>query len=466
MILRHYQRAAVRSLWSAYRDGKRAVLIVAPTGSGKTTIATVAARDYLAAHQQAGGRVVWIAHRDELLDQAAATLQRAGLAVGYRGVGASAPVQVRMVQSLARRGEVPEGSLVVLDECHHYAGSNRWTDVARTYLGARAKILGLTATPARADGQALHGFDHLVTSAQISQLQRDGYLVPLVWRGPPRLMPVGKVARMPAEAWGRHASGRRTVVFAPTVEEATRYDAGFAAHGVRSAVVSERSTPEQRARALAELADGRLTVVCNVAVLTEGWDCPPVSCVIVGRRCGSQGLWLQMTGRGLRPSYGKTDCMLLDLCGLAHTLGRPDEDRVYHLDGDGITLAAGAKALGTRLCRVCGAPLPEDSQVCVECGKDHAIAAMRSADEELGDWQVRYEAAKTALQPSRGALCLAGIMRKAEAAARAGKPWKNGAVRFRFEAIMRRAPSGDEMRQAAAVNSAAERFPVDGGGGS
>jgi len=271
-------------------------------------------------------------------------------------------------------------------------------------------------------------------------------------------MPAGKLARMPAEAWARHARGRRAVVFAPTVEEALRYEEGFGALGIACETVSERSSMEQRTGALARIASGRTTVVCNVAVLTEGWDCPPVSCVIVARRCGSQGLWLQMTGRGLRPhpESGKTDCMLLDLCGLAHSLGRPDEDRVYHLDGDGIRLAAGSKLAGLRLCRVCGAPLPDDSTVCVECGKDHAIKAMRSAEEELGEWTARYEAAKAAIKPSRGTLCLAGIMRRALAAAESGQPWKPSAVRFRFQSIMKRQPSADEWRQARELNRAAE----------
>jgi len=377
---------------------------------------------------------------------------------------------------------VTDGTFIVLDEAHHYAGSNRWTDVARAYLAAGAKILGLTATPSRADGQALHGFDYLVTSAQIRELTGlDQPLVPVVWRGPSYTLPVNKVARMPAEAWDRHARGRRTIVFGPTIEECGRYAEGFRDLGLRVAVVSERCTPDERRIALRDLASGTLDVVCNVAVLTEGFDCPAVSCVIVGRRMGSQALWLQTVGRGLRavldPSDAtgmrwargtdgapiKRDCMLLDLCGLAHSLGRPDEDRVYHLEGEGITLAAGSKAVSLRLCKVCGAPLPEDSTTCSECGKDHSPREMRSADEELGEWTVRYEAAKAALQPSRGALALAGIMRRADAAAVAGKPWKPAAIRFRFMAIFKREPRADEMREAQMVNRAASDFPIESG---
>lgn len=486
MKLRPYQARAIAELWSLYRAGKRAVLLVSPTGSGKTFTGASVASAYIERHLVAGGSVVWIAHRDELVDQAAAALRRLGLDVGARGLNASAPVQVRMVQSLTRRGEVPDGTLVVLDECHHYAGANRWTDVARAYLAAEAKILGLTATPARADGQALHGFDGLVAVAQIRELTGvDQPLVPLIWRGPPYALPVGRIARTPAVAWELAAKGRRTIVFGQTIDECQKHAEEFRAlpNAPSVAVVSERCSPDERRDVLRRLATGALDVVCNVAVLTEGFDCPGVSCVIVARRVGSIGLLVQMVGRGLRavldPSDPdgmrwarnadggpvKADCRWLDLCGLAHSMGRVDEDKHYHLDGEGITLAAGPKAVGLRLCRVCGAPLPEESTVCVECGKDHSPIEMRSAEESLVEWQTRYSAAKAALQPSRGALALAGIMRKAKVAADEGKPWKPAAIRFRFAAIFKREPSSDEMRQAQTLNRAAETFPVEETGG-
>ncbi len=255
------------------------------------------------------------------------------------------------------------------------------------------------------------------------------------------------IARTPAEAWERHARGRPTVVFAPNVAEAERYALGFHAIGVSARVVSDRSTPDERAAALSSLATGALDVVCNVNVLTEGWDCPRVSCVIVGRRCGSQGLWLQMTGRGLRPFEGKADCLLLDLCGLAHVLGRPDEDRVYSLTDDGITLAAKRAAGLERLCRVCGAPLG-DAAKCEECGKDHSAAEMRSAAEELDDWRDAYAAALREIKPTKPAIALASMMRKA-----AELGHKPGSVAFKFRGIFKRFPDVATKRIAEQLNA-------------
>jgi superfamily II DNA or RNA helicase len=423
-------------------------LLVSPTGSGKTFIGSQIAHRYIAKHATSGGRVVWVAHRDELIDQACSALRMTGLTVGARGVGASANVQVAMIQTLARRREAPDGTLVVLDEAHHYSdGAATWTDVARAYLANGAKIVGLTATPARADGQALHGFDALHTVAQIGELVSLGHLVPLRWRGPRRMLGKGLIARTPAEAWERHARGRRTVVFAPNVAEAERYALGFHAIGASARVVSDRCSADERASALDSLANGSLDVLCNVNVLTEGWDCPRVSCVIVGRRCGSQGLWIQMTGRGLRTYEGKEDCVLLDLCGLAHVLGRPDDDRVYQLDGEGITLAAKNPIAGMRLCRVCGAPL-EDRAKCGECGKDHSAAEMRSVAEDLDDWRDAYAAALREIKPTKPAIALASMMRQATE-----KGWKPGAVAFRFKGIFKRFPDIATKRTAEQLNA-------------
>ena len=143
---------------------------------------------------------------------------------------------------------------------------------------------------------------------------------------------------------------------------------------------------------------------------------------------------------------GKLDCLLLDLHGVAHELGRPDAPATYSLEGQGIQLADPAVQL-ERLCKVCQAPLG-DEWVCVECGKDHTPPTPKAIDAPLTDWQKGWEATRGALKCSRIVMALAGIMRKAEDARTRGKPWKRGAVELRFSSIFKRRPHPNEMAKA------------------
>jgi DNA repair protein RadD len=445
---RPYQTRTLADVREAFRCGAKAVLVVSPTGSGKTYMGSQMALG----HVVRGGRAVWLSHRVELVEQASRALQAAGVGVGYRGLGASAPVQVCMVQTLARRDVAPDGTLVLFDEAHHGAVGNDWTRVWRGYLDAGARGVGLTATPARADDKALDGFDALVVSTSIRDLTAQGYLVPVRWKGPRRPTGKDRIAMTPAQAWDKFARGRATVVFAPHVQAATDYRDELRKVGARCEVVSERSTPEARSAALMSLEHGALDVVCNVQVLTEGWNCPRVSCVMIARRVGSQALWIQMTGRGLRPLAGKRDCLLLDLCGQAHLLGLPDEDRTYSLDGDGIALSRPA-ATAVRVCRVCGCQLAEGQVKCEECGKDHSLVTPISIGGELVDWRASYVSVRDSLQPSRQALALAGILRRAKASRIA---WQPGAVIRRFKGIFGYAPSAETIAMAKELNAQAD----------
>lgn len=443
MTPRDYQRRTLADCRDAIAAGKRAILVVSPTGSGKTCMGSMMARGR-AVHR--GERVVWLAHRTELIDQACRTLRSFGLDVGARGLAPSAPVQVASVQTLTRRDIGPDGTLVILDEAHHYPVGGDWSRVLRGYLDEGATVIGLTATPARGDDKALEGFDHLIVSTTIADLMRDGHLVRVRWLGPDAATPKDRLQLSPAEAWSKHARGRPTVVFAPHVQAAQDYAQEMRKVGCRAEAVSERMAPEERAKALARLEDGSLDALCNVQVLTEGWDCPRVSCVIVARRVGSQALWVQMTGRGLRPHPGKSDCLLVDLCGMAHTLGLPDEARTYSLTGEGMVLARPGAAI--RLCRVCGIPLG-DAVRCPECSSDHAQVTPVSLGGPLVEWRIRYEAALRELTPTKPVIALAGILRKQ-------KSGDGRSAAHVFRAIFGRWPDARTIQQAKDLNALAD----------
>ena len=431
---RAHQTFAMTEVGKRFREGKRAVLVVSPTGSGKTVLGMMMAWRLVAQ----GKRIAWGAHRKELLDQALACAVEFGCDHG---------IAFGSYQQWSRSGVAPDADYFFADEAHHMGDRVGWRRIAQGYREAGKRMVGLTATPGRADGGALPDFDAIVVAAQIAELQALGLLVPLKWRGPSATLAANRIAVDPLAAYTVEAPGRCAVVFATNTVAASVYLADFTTAGIRAEVVTGTMSPRDRADALARHADGTTPVLINVAVLTEGWDNPRCDCVIVARNCGSEALWIQMAGRGLRPFEGKSDCLLLDLHGVAHELGRPDAPATYSLEGKGITLADPAIQL-ERLCKVCQAPLLGE-WVCVECGKDHTPPTPKAVDAPLTDWEEGWRATREALKVSRPVASLAGIMRKAADAEAKGKPWKRGAVELRFSFIFHRRPFPNEMASAA-----------------
>jgi superfamily II DNA or RNA helicase len=301
-----------------------------------------------------GKRVAWFAHRRELVAQAVDALALRGLEVGANGLNARAPVQVCGVQGSLRRAEVPDADVVVLDEAHHFgAAAEDWSRLPDAYPGA--VILGATATPERGDGSPLdHLFDDLIVVAQPRELVAMGHLVPCETLRPARVQPKGAIAQEPVDAYCDGFRGKRNVVFAPDLSNAETFADGFRAKGIGAQVISGNTPAADRDASLAAFAAGRLLVLVNVYVLTEGWDCPATEVITLARQFGSTGGFIQSVGRGLRTSPGKTHCTLIDLAGATFLHGDPLEDRVYSLDGEGMT----RKSIidGCTFCRVCGAP--------------------------------------------------------------------------------------------------------------
>jgi len=356
---RPYQDRAHDELRRHVAAGKRRILLVSPTGSGKTFMLSRVCAGAVAK----GKRVAWFAHRRELVRQAAESLTDFGIDVGHSGKGLAAPVQVVGVQAALSRGEAPPADIVVLDEAHHFA-ADEWGQLPKAYPDAL--IIGASATPERADGRGLDClFEDLIVVAQPEELAREGHLVPCETIRPPRPQPAGKIAWPPVEAYLEHTSGRLAVVFAPHVKAAHEFADGFRKHHVPVGVVDGEMPTEERDRVLAEFAARRLLVLVNVYVLTEGWDCPEVDVVILARKFGSRGAFMQAAGRGLRTAKGKSVCTILDLAGVTHIHGDPLEECEFSLDGEPIRRKG---TVSLRLCRVCGEPLDDFGSPCARCG--------------------------------------------------------------------------------------------------
>ncbi len=376
--LRTYQESGVTDAVALLRAGRQPIL-VGPTGSGKTRAAVEAVH-------RMRGRCLWLAHRMELITQAARTLRDDGADVGIIMAGVprvDAEVQVASVQTLVRRTPPPV-DLIVVDECHHAAASTYGSILAQ-YPGV--PLLGLTATPFRLDGRGLGElFSDIVVMATAADLVADGTLhAPRVYAGQSpdlrglRITMGDYQLSLLSERcntdtanadivreWQRRAAGLPTVCFAIDIQHSEAIVAAFQAAGVPAEHIDGRTDRETRAAVLARLAAGETHVVSNCQILTEGWDLPALRCAIVARPTASLNLHLQMIGRIMRSCPGKQGAILLDHAGNSHRHGLVTRRLRYSLDG--AARVGFEDPLGLRRCKRCGLYYDIAQNACPDCG--------------------------------------------------------------------------------------------------
>jgi len=348
MDLRPYQVEAIEEVRGRFRAGAKRTLIVLPTGGGKTVVGASIINSAAAK----GSRVLFLAHRRELIQQTADKLSRFGVRHGIIMAGERQalqhPVQVASIQTLARRRDVLKSvDLIFFDEAHH-AAAGTYTEVMQWYPNAR--VVGLTATPWRLDGRGLADvFDAHVIVRTPRQLRDEGFLVPVggweyeaidtsharVRAGDYATKDLAEEAAKPrvvgdiVEEWLRHAEGKRTVVFCVSIEVSKLIAAQFKAAGVAAEHVDGEMDAAERDGILRRLRAGQTRVVCNCNVLTEGFDCPELEVCVLARPTLSVSLYLQMVGRVLRPAEGKTQARIHDHAGCLATHGHPFAHRDY-----------------------------------------------------------------------------------------------------------------------------------------
>jgi len=385
ITLRPYQRRAVNDVMRHWRDQTaERVCLVAPTGSGKTVMGEeVAFRAY-----QAGAPILWVAHRRELVKQAASHLSRrfapedVGLIMPGEPYNPDAKVQVGTVQTLLASGKRPDARLVVFDECAHYVADD-WSSLHEAYPNTR--LLGLTATPQRTDGRPLGDmFERLVVAAQYSDLIRDGHLVPCAVYQPPERVDNNELALDPVKAYQAHAEGSRAFCFAPTVELATQYAAAFNEVGIPATMVEASTPTAERDSAVERFRAGDIRVLCNVYIFTEGTDIPAAQTIILARGCSHASPYLQMVGRVLRPAPDKTEAVLIDLTGASLKHGLPTEDRVYSLEGNAITTV---RETPLKVCLRCGYTMSAADMKCPRCG--FTFPVKRKPQPKIHDMMLR-----------------------------------------------------------------------------
>ena len=345
--LRPYQQQARERIHAEWENGHTRTLLVLPTGTGKTIVFASVAADQV----RAGDRVLILAHRGELLEQAADKLQRStGLVSAVEKADATClntwfRVVVGSVQTLQRTARLERFShdyfgTIIIDEAHHAItdGYRRILD----YFGS-ARVLGVTATPDRGDMRNLgEVFDSLAFEYKLTDAIKEGYLCRIMAQTIPLKLDISSVTmsggdyavgdlgtaldpylEQIAAEMAQRCKGRKTVVFLPLITTSQKFRGLLNSHGFRAAEVNGQST--DRKEVLADFDAGKYNVLCNSMLLTEGWDCPSVDCVVVLRPTKVRSLYSQMVGRGTRLSPGKTDLLLLDFLWMTdkHELCRP-----------------------------------------------------------------------------------------------------------------------------------------------
>lgn len=341
MELRKYQQEAVASLRESFRvqraEGKvPRTLLVSPTGSGKSVIAGHLAES--AAKQ--GRHMLSVVHRTELVEQLAARFKSLGIDVGIlaaqmpRGEKKSAPIQVAMTDTLrARRGKYPwlRPAFLLHDEAHH--GMAKQTLALVTGYGV--PLIGLTATPERADRKPLGDLYYdMVVVAQPPDLIAEGALCPCEIVRPEHKQASGKLAMSAADAIRTYAAARKTIVFCGSVGQSLVVRSSLLEQGITCEHMDQSTHPLERRRILRHFREGKVQVLTNCLVLTEGFDDPSVEVCVLARNAASTSLYLQMAGRVMRPSPGKAKALLVDLVGASQKHGSPNHRRDYSLEGD------------------------------------------------------------------------------------------------------------------------------------
>ena len=369
---RDYQLRAVDELREAIRRHKSAVYVL-PTGGGKTVVAGLIAQLVT----ERGGQIMLVVHRRELVKQAVDTITEfvPGLALGVEAPGWPsmpwAPLQICMVQSMVRRDHVARmlPSIVIWDEAHHVRAStweramSWWPDVP---------YLGLTATPERLDGKGLGAhFGAMVEGPSIQRLVSDGWLAPCRTLTVPtsldltgltrnrsgeygaaigQRLTVGVIADA-ADAYTRYAAGQQAIFFGVNRDHSRRVVERLQAMGVKAAHVDGEDHAARRDRIMAEFRDGAIQVIGNCDLISEGFDAPGCSVIMMGSPTRSITRYLQQAGRAMRPGPDKR-ALILDLSGISHELGLPDEPREWTLE-DGEVSARRKAEVKPRECPEC-----------------------------------------------------------------------------------------------------------------
>jgi len=359
--LRSYQTDLIEKVYKLWGSDRKRVLLQLPTGGGKTVIFCSIARDFIAKSEP----VLVIAHRDELITQAAVKLESVVngsvgiIKAGYKP-NPNCLIQVASIQSLAKREKPPAG-LVIFDEAHH-CYSRTYADVFKHYTEQGSYILGCTATPRRCDNKGLRilhgkidGFEEIVTGLGVNNLIDDGYLSDFKVFVSPNIADASSagikttagdynqadlanfvketiIVGDAVDTWLEHAKDRRTVLFAVSIDHSQDLAKEFKRSGISTEHLDGSTPSDERKAILNRFRLGETLVLCQHSIITEGVDIPLIEAVQFTRPTKSLTIWFQAIGRALRPAPGKSYAVIIDHTDTHLNLPLPKSDIKWSLD--------------------------------------------------------------------------------------------------------------------------------------
>ena len=400
MLLRPRQQEFLDRTLEALSENDN-TLGIAPTGAGKTILFSHLLGELIRSEPEKKSLV--IAHRDELTAQNSSKFRLINPDISTSIVNAETKdwggqVVFAMVQTLSREAnlaQIPHIDFLVIDEAHHTTAGTYQSIINKVRETSEScKLVGLTATPNRSDGEGLRkNYSNVSDQIFISDVAQE------------RLQTVQKVAgdfdmaqvqeildkrpinRTVGKKWKELGECRKTVIFCSTVDHAKNVQRTFIDEGVKAEIITGDLSKTDRSNALQSYYSGESNVIVNVAVVTEGWDHPPTSCIVLLRPSSAKGTMIQLVGRGLRtvdpseyPGISKRDCIILDFGTSSLIHGSLEQD--VDLDGK-----VGAYADLTMNCPSCDAEIPMSSRACPICG---AELQRRDPDEKDDASSVSY----------------------------------------------------------------------------
>lgn len=408
ITLREKQAEAMALIRAAFASLVPSLLYVAPCAFGKTVLFSAIAESAARRNR----RVLILCHRVELVDQIVDTLRKFDvtpeiIAAGYnRSAGrervSNRAVAVASVQTLIRRlDSYAAPTLIIIDECHHAVAAT-WADILRRYH--TAKVLGVTASPIRADGKGLAAhFDQMIVGPSVTELINDGSLARFRLFAPPTVDTSGLHIRAgefkPEEAealmdvpsitgdalahYRQHCNGKPALAFCTSVAHAHHVAERFRNEGISAVAIDGNTDRQVRRMAVNDFRDGKIQLFSQCQIANEGFDIPGVHCGLLLRPTASLALWIQMTGRCMRIAPGKTHAILMDHTNNAQRHGLPDEPRNWKLTED--IVSRKKKAPGVRVCPKCFAASAPRAKVCVDCGHVFEVQPRQELEERDGE---------------------------------------------------------------------------------
>ncbi|MFN4915310.1 MAG: DEAD/DEAH box helicase [Sphingomonadales bacterium] len=355
--LRDYQIAAVADIQNAIRQNTNCIVQL-PTGTGKTTVIAEVIRNWRNAEGK-NKRALIVAHRIELIDQIIERLKKFGVVAckikAGEPINTDYQIQVGLIQSLRNDNRKPVSlGLIIVDEAHHITASS-YTNLIEYYKNYSPVVVGFTATPSRLDGAPLGTiFKRLLEYGQINKFIEAGYLSALKHfaTGSPNLKSIkvkstgdydenelqkemsrDLIMANLIDGYEHHAKGKKMIVFAVNTYHAKLIADRYTARGYTAVAIDYTTEAVERKKIIEDFKAGKIQILCNVNLFTEGFDCPDVEVVQLARPTKSLNLYLQMVGRGMRIFPGKTHGIVLDNAKLWEEHGLVTRERFWTLDG-------------------------------------------------------------------------------------------------------------------------------------